>query len=74
MARITYTYDEDGKKVRRLPYDKPSDTSTAGGLDAGMVHDSDTANLLFAVLNELKKISLQLSIITENTVTNEEID
>lgn len=44
-----------------------------GGQRQTVVSDEDTLDLLHKILKELKKINLQLAVITNNHVTNEEI-
>jgi hypothetical protein len=81
-----YSYS-DGELVRKqgpregpwknrysLGWGQERNLSSTGIIKQTKTKDAEAASLLFESVLELKKISLQLSIITENTVTNEEID
>jgi len=52
----------------------PLPQKTEGGQREAIVSDDNVQSLLEQVLKELKKANLQLAFLTDNIITNQEID
>jgi len=52
----------------------PTPQATEGNRPQAITSDQNTQQTLESILKELKKMNFQLSLITDNIITNQEVD
>jgi hypothetical protein len=68
---MTHIFDEQTRVIGEV--DVGADVSTEGGIEKISVTDDNQVTLLNGILKELKILNFHMSLLTDNTITREDV-